>query len=311
MELPEFKALFASHPDKYPMVLERRHPMLLDKILAHWDTPIEAEVFFSRLASDISNAGPSGFPAEAAMEVATARELHREWRIASRPKASLPTLKNLGADQVPSILTNLRRPTADVSSAMRSAFALAQADSPDIALWLAERELSPNQRDMDGLSPLMICAQRGCERSAIALLKAGANPHLPDSMGNTALHWAVIQNRRRLAEMLLYFGANPNTPNASGASPYALSVIKEDSTLAQRLYEYGADVASQDALGNTPLHKAIAAKSHDNVWLLLQAGAPHSARNKAGVAAMEMAEKNPDMQRLFDKHAQSLKMSAL
>ena len=311
MDLSQFQALFAQHPDKYPLMLERRHRALLDKILACWDTPIEAEVFFARLASDLSNAAASAFPAELAMEVATVRELYREWRLTSRPKASQATLRALGADQVPSILSSLRRPTAEVNSAMRSAFEMAQADAADIAQWLAQRDLSLNQRDMDGITPLMVCAQRGSERSAIALLKAGANPHIPDSMGNTALHWAVIQNRRRMAEMLMYFGANPNTPNASGASPYALSVIKEDSTLAQRLYEYGADVASQDAQGNTPLHKAIASKASDNVWLLLQAGAPHSARNKAGVAAAELAEKTPEMQRLFEKHAQSLRMSAL
>jgi hypothetical protein len=311
MELAEFKLLFEAHPDKYPLVIERRHPALLQKMLTYWDVPIEAEVFFNRLATAIGSASTSPLPPDAALEVEGIRDVYKLWRQAARPRASQSVLRSLSIEEVPGILDTLKRPTPDVAEAMKTAIEMAHGDSPAIAAWLSSKNLSCNQRDMDGTTALMACAQRGQERAAIALIQAGANPHMADAAGNTALHWAVIQNKRRMAELLLYFGANPNAANAAGATSYALSAVKDDSAIAQRLYEYGADIASQDLAGNTPLHKAICAGSIENVWLLLQAGAPHSARNKTGQAAAELAEKRPEIQRIFDKHSLSLKMSAV
>ena len=302
MDIKEFKALFDQCPQKYPFIFEKRHPTAFNMLLTYWDVPIEADAYFDKLINAAANLSGSSFAADAKMDLISIRDAFKQWRLNNRPRAPISVLKELGIEMVPSILNQLQAPTPQVSDAMKIAFELASSNSDQIVDFLRSKNLLVNQRNIDGFTPLMACAQKGSEVSAISLIKAGANPHIYDSMGNTALHWAVMQNRRRIAEMLLYFGANPNTPNSSGATAYTLSVVKEDSTIAQRLYEYGADISTQDQNGNTPLHKAIGSGSIENVWLLLQAGAIVNARNKFGVTPTELAEKKPDILRIFDKH---------
>lgn len=311
MELQQFRALFAATPDKYPFQLSKRHPAVMEKLLTHWDVPIEVEALFSKIMASASNLGGNGIAPDALLDLMSVRDVYRAWRDAQRPKAAAGVLREISVDRVADLLKVLSPPSPDVLAVMRQAFELAQADSPGVGALLASKGLNVNQRDADGLTALMICAQRGCEKAAVVLLKAGSNPHLTDLLGNTALHWAVIQNRRRLAELLLYFGANPNFPNSIGATAFSLASIKEDSALAQRLYEYGADIATQDLAGNTPLHKAVSAGSIENVWLLLLAGAPYSARNKIGVTAREIAEKNPEVWRIWDMHRVALRQSVI
>lgn len=301
MDLQSFKALYAENPKNYPYVFERRYKAVLDRIIMLWDMPIECVALFGQLAS-ASHDIQSGFSPDAKHDLGNLIEVYKKWRAEQRPKANISTLNFLSKGALPGIIDAQKAPTPDVLDAMRLAFELVAADSPKTADLFKLKGLNPNQRDLEGASALMRACQLGKETAAMALIKAGANPHLADSMGNTSLHWAVIQNKRRMVEMLLYFGAEPNTPNSAGASPFSLSVVKDDSTIAQRLFEYGADIASQDNAGNTPLHKAITAGSIESVWLLLVAGALESARNKAGITPFELAEKSPEIKRIFDKH---------
>ena len=310
MELQAFTSLFGTSPDKYPFQLARRHPGILDKLLTHWEIPIEVEALFTNIVSSSAKMGSNGLAADVLLDLMSVRDIYKLWRDERRPKLAPPALRPLSADLVPDILKALRPPTPDVVRAMQKATDLIVQDSSLVAAHLATLDLNINQRDVDGLTCLMLCAQRGSERAAIALLKAGSNPHMVDALGNTALHWAIIQNKRRQAEMLLYFGANPNTPNNVGATPFSLCSIKDDSSLTQRLYEYGADLSTHDLAGNTPLHKAVSSGSIENVWLLLVAGARGFARNRAGLTPREMAEKNPEILRIWEMHHLTSNQSA-
>lgn len=309
MELQEFKSLFGCSPDKYPFQLARRHPSILDRLLTHWEIPIEVEALFANIVSSSANMGGEGLAADALIDLMSLRDTYKLWRDERRPRVGRATIQSLSPEHVPDILKTLRPPTPAVVVSMLKAAELIQQDSPLVGPHLAAVDLNINQRDVDGLTCLMICAQRGSDNSAIALLKAGSNPHMADSLGNTALHWAVIHNKRRQTDMLLYFGANPNTPNHVGATPFSLCAIKDDSSLAQRLYEYGADLSSQDLAGNTPLHKAVTAGSIENVWLLLVAGARALARNKAGFTPRELAEKSPEVLRIWEMHHMAARQS--
>jgi ankyrin repeat protein len=309
MELQEFKALFNASPDKYPFQLERRHPAILDKLLTHWDIPIEMEAFFTRIVSSSANLAGNGLAPDSLLDLMSVRDTYKMWRDERRPRAAQGKLKEIAAEHVSDIMKTMRAPTPDVVRTMQKAFELVQQDSLLVATYLINSGFNINQRDVDGLTCLMFCAQRGAEASAVALFKSGTNPHMADSLGNTALHWAIIQNKRRQAEMLLYFGANPNTPNNVGATPFSLCAIKDDSSFTQRLYEYGADISTQDHAGNTPLHKAVVSGSIENVWLLLAAGARGMARNKAGVTPRELAEKNQEILRIWDMHNVASKQS--
>lgn len=299
MDLQEFRNLFAKSPDIYPFQFERRHPGALERLIRHWDIPIEME-------SLLSKAG-AGSSEDVQAELRNLRGVYKAWRDERRPRADVKVLHPISADALPEAMKRVRPPLPDVVAVMQKAFEFAKANRPELPALLAQKGLTPDQRDGDGVTALMECARVGSEKAAVALIKAGANPHVGDQMGNTALHWAVLQNKRRMAELLLYFGADPNRPNAAGGSAFALACIKEDTGLMQRLYEYGADIASQDKLGNTPLHKAVGAGAIESVWLLLVAGAAYAARNKAGMTARELAEKNPDLVKVWELHQTWLK----
>lgn len=301
MDLQQFRELFAQTPDRFPFQLHRRHPAAFEKLLCHWDVPIEMDSLFGKLASRSGKPG-EGLSEDVKIEIEYLRGIYRSWRDEQRPFAPQHTLHALSAEALPEAMKRVRPPVPEVVAAMQQAFEFVRSDRTEIPSLLAQKGLTVDQRDVDGVSSLMVCAQRGSEKSAVALIKAGANPHVVDLMGNTALHWAVIQNKRRMAELLLYFGANPNHLNALGSSPFAVSCIKEDSGMMQRLYEYKGDIASQDAGGNSPLHKAVGAESVENVWLLLVAGAAFAARNKSGATPLEMAQKNAGLTRLWDMH---------
>ena len=48
------------------------------------------------------------------------------------------------------------------------------------------------------------------------LISIGAEVSLPASSGNTALHFAAINNRKAVVEVLIRSGADPSTPNSEG-----------------------------------------------------------------------------------------------
>lgn len=301
MDLQELRGLFANEPDHYPFQFERRHGGALERLLGHWDIPIEMESLFAKLASGGSKPAEA-FSEDVQAELRNLRLVYKAWRDERRPWADAKVLHPISADALSEAMKKVRPPLPEIVAAMQKAFEFAKANRPETPALLAQKGLCPDQRDGDGVTALMECARAGSEKAAVAMLRAGANPHVGDQMGNTALHWAVIQNKRRMAELLLYFGADPNRPNAAGASSFSMACIKEDTGLMQRLYEYGADLASQDKLGNTPLHKAVAAGAVESVWLLIVAGAAYAARNKSSVTAREMAEKNPELLKVWDLH---------
>lgn len=308
MDLQEFRDLFANDPDHYPFQFERRHWAAMDQLLKHWDISIEMESLLTRLAA-VSSKPTGAFSEDVQAELRNLHVVYKKWRDERRPRADIKVLHPISADALGDALKRVRPPLPEVVLVMHKAFEFAKADRIEIPALFAQKGLSVDQRDGDGITALMECARAGSEKAAVSLLRSGANPHMGDQMGNTALHWAVIQNKRRLAEILLYFGADPNRPNSAGASSFSMSCIKEDTGLMQRLYEYGADLSSQDRLGNTPLHKAVGAGAIESVWLLLVAGAAYAARNKSGVTARENAEKNPDMLKVWDLHQTWLKHS--
>ena len=50
----------------------------------------------------------------------------------------------------------------------------------------------------------------------LELISIGAEVSLPASSGNTALHFAAINNRKAVVEVLIRSGADPSTPNGEG-----------------------------------------------------------------------------------------------
>ena len=298
----DFKKFFRQCPERYPEHLESRYPRILKTVLEKWESPYEQERYLNSLVVDVRGSR-QGFPPEVMDELLFVSELYAKWRAERRRRADESKLKFISPSLVSEIeMTQQKRLTPEVARVLTRVAICCTRDDMQALELLEQAELTANQKDSDGKTPLMHAALAGSENLMLALIQAQANPHVQDISGNTALHWAVIKGRLRACEILLYFGGSPDVKNKAGASPLALASIRSDSALCQRMLDYNADVMSMDNEGNTPLHRAILANAQDCIWHLLMSGSPRDLRNKAGASAHLLSDSNPEIRSLFDRY---------
>ena len=146
-------------------------------------------------------------------------------------------------------------------------------------------------------APLLdIAIQNGQSETVDFLLKSGASPNEPDSMGDTPLLWVIggskntVSRERRLQilKMLLALGADPNLKSSS---EYRYAPLLEAASLGQSemtsiLLAAGADVTATNTIGQTALHLADNAEV---AKILLAAGGDRRARQKDGMTPADMA----------------------
>lgn len=131
------------------------------------------------------------------------------------------------------------------------------------------------------------------------LLKAGLDPNVRNSCGETALTEAV-QNYYTLSDSdprwlvkavksLLNAGADPNRTNDIGLTPLMRAM---DTTVVDELLKTGAELDLQDSRGWTALFCAVLQGAPKKVMLLLAAGANPSIPNREGLTPMMVAQKS-------------------
>jgi ankyrin repeat protein len=103
-----------------------------------------------------------------------------------------------------------------------------------------------------------------------------------DKSGQTALHWACLNNIIALAKLLLDMGADVNAGNNHGATPLHSSCYSNFIEIPKLLLDSGADPNAKDENEWTPLHYACQQNSYVCVEVLLKAGADGNAENSDG-----------------------------
>ena len=302
MDIEKFKLLFLRAPEKFPAYLERSYPRLLQKILSLWDAPKEMEAYLNELVVD-QRGNRQGFPKEVLQEILFISALHEKWKAEKKKKVNKDVLVQISPALVEILERSQLQSSPDLAKKLFVMKNILRKDDVD-AFAGCEKELF-NQRDQDGMSPLMHASASGAEKCMIHLLKNGGNPHLSDRAGNTSLHWAVTMGKLRSTEILLFFGANPMDKNMAGAMPLTLASIKADSNLALRLIDYGADANHPDGRGDFPLHKAVIAGAVDVIRQLLYSGANTEMRNREGKTALELISK-PEVGAVFQEFRNEL-----
>jgi ankyrin repeat protein len=170
----------------------------------------------------------------------------------------------------------------------------------DCARALIKAGADVNRPTPDGVSPLMNAIDNQAYDVANLLLDHGANPHVADWWGRTALYVAV--DMRSFSPR---FAAGANNQAAEGAAP---PLVQPALQLAQRLLELGANPNIQlnqhrpgrggnsgrftdDLLttGASPLLRAAVAFDRDMVALLLKHGAVVDLPNVMGVTPLMAA----------------------
>ena len=108
-----------------------------------------------------------------------------------------------------------------------------------------------------------------------------------DSMGRTALFWAARRGDASTTKHLLRAGSNPNLADSIGDSPLACST---SFACAKLLVSAGADAKVTNKYGQTPLfnaYRCIPVREHAKA--LIAAGAPLDARSCNGATALHFA----------------------
>jgi ankyrin repeat protein len=115
----------------------------------------------------------------------------------------------------------------------------------------------PDERDADGLTPLMWAARNGAVEAMTALLDAGADPNARDTRnGWTPLLHAIHTQRVDAVRLLLERGADPNA-RLDSTTPLMMAAVEIDPSFVKLLLEYGADPQARGYGGATALSLAV------------------------------------------------------
>jgi ankyrin repeat protein len=135
-------------------------------------------------------------------------------------------------------------------------------------------------------------AREGRVGDVKALLKAGANPNVPDEFSFTALRNAANNGHAEAVRALLEGGANPNIQDRAGTTAlvYAASMRQiRYHDIVRALLKAGANPNLQDIAGGTALMYAAFFGRSDTVRVLLERGADPNIRDLDGQAAFAYA----------------------
>jgi ankyrin repeat protein len=177
--------------------------------------------------------------------------------------------------------------------------------------WLDRRMPEIDARDSSGNTPLFWAARRADPRMLEILLARGANLHLENNQGFTALYFAAVHSAVECdgsIHLLLKSGADVNA--ASGDEPYKIctalgaAATTGHDVVTKLLLEYGADV---DPPGYPPLCQAAWYGYHNVVRRLLEAGCDVDRQSPIGnTAIMNAVQSNHSkcVQLLLDRGAQ-------
>ena len=129
---------------------------------------------------------------------------------------------------------------------------------------------------------LIAACKKKKTQEALQLLGAGANPNEVNRLGESPLHWAVINSDAKLVIALLEAGANPNGrtkskkavgQGAGKATPLHFAASRENVEILDCLLQAGADPRAVDATGFSVLHAAVHSPEVAMLRKLVEAGA--------------------------------------
>lgn len=170
-----------------------------------------------------------------------------------------------------------------------------------------------------GASALITAADKGAPDAVRMLLEAGVEP---DSVkkrgGETALFCACKRTSRgalEAAEVLLEAGADPNkkiSPDSGNTprTPFLKAAKNPNPGVLELVLRYHPDLSTPASQGSglgakvvngTALHLAASSGLHEQVKLLLDAGADRSAKDKQGKTALDVLEGTPEKARSFHR----------
>jgi ankyrin repeat protein len=160
-------------------------------------------------------------------------------------------------------------------------------DRPQIVEKLLARGFDPNTPNEKGVPGLLVALQSESPKSALVLAKhPQTRVNAPNSLGETPLMLAAINNHLELAKVLIERGADVNKP---GWTPLHYAATRGHREMMRLLLDNEAYIDSESDNGTTPLMMAAYYASPLAVKLLLEEGADPVLVNSGNASALDMA----------------------
>ncbi len=149
-----------------------------------------------------------------------------------------------------------------------------------------------DQRNKEGIPPILFAVWSKDSALVRLLAEGGANLNASDEEGQTALHHAAGNGPPSIIETLINLGANPEAENTKGFRPLAIAVSFGTAEEVAALLSGGAAADGFDTVRRTPLFLLLGQDVRDQerkLELLLEKGATINHRDKDGNTALMAA----------------------
>ncbi len=175
--------------------------------------------------------------------------------------------------------------------------AAATFDQPEIIERLLLRGFDPNTPNEQGESGILVALQSESPKAAMVLAKhPKTNLNAQNTVGETPLMLAAINNQLELAKVLITNGADVNR---EGWTPLHYAASKGHREMMRLLIENDAYIDSESSNGTTPLMMAAFSNSPLAVKLLLEEGADPTLVNHGNASALDIALRKENQQSVF------------
>ncbi|MBI3652623.1 MAG: ankyrin repeat domain-containing protein [Acidobacteria bacterium] len=129
--------------------------------------------------------------------------------------------------------------------------------------------INPNQKDVEGFTPLMNAIKNGNQESAQQAIQNGADVNAAIPSGVTALFLAAGMGDKELVKTLIEKGANVNHRADGGFTPLMQAALTGQLEIVKMLLDAGADPTVKDTANKTAADWATD-KNHKDVADLLK-----------------------------------------
>ena len=145
--------------------------------------------------------------------------------------------------------------------------------------------------DLKCRTPLRLAFSRRSLSTMKVLMKAGADPNIPDQDGDTTLHNAIhTRDSIKTFQALIDHGANIDAVNNASMTPLVLASLDKQMDTIKFLLHAGADSSIPDKDGDTILHLGIHKRwSKEKLQVLVDHGAHLNGINKKGHTPLVLA----------------------
>jgi len=168
-----------------------------------------------------------------------------------------------------------------------------EGNTDEINQIITQSDCDLNKTDGSGLTPLNFALKTGIKNTEIAfiLLRAGADPNIPDTLGTTPLIRASVHGFHDIVKLLIEKGAAINTQDNFGNTALQAAARNKDCEPKTflLLIKHGANLDICNKEGNTALHYAALLNREDIVKILMSNGANPNLLNKRSDTPTELA----------------------